>query len=61
MSKERDKVADLIIAKSQCYIDNCVNNIATENGKIEGANYMLHRIIEVLREEGENINAQEKT
>ncbi len=57
MTKEqRDKILKAIAEDRNDYARDCNKRIAKESGKIEGADYMLQRFLDVLRTE---VNMQE--
>ena len=52
MTKEqKDKIFKLLAEDRNDYASDCNRRIAKENGKIEGADYMLQRFLDVLRQE----------
>ena len=54
MTKEqRDKILKAIAEDRNDYARDCDRRIAKENGKIEGADYMLQRFLDVLKTEVE--------
>lgn len=54
MTKEqKDKILKTIAEDRNDYARGCNERIANENGKIEGADYMLQRFLDVLRTEVE--------
>ena len=54
MTKEqKDKIFKAIAEDRNDYARGCNERIAKENGKIEGADYMLQRFLDVLRTEVE--------
>lgn len=55
MTKEqKDKILTILAEECNNYIKDCNRRIATENGKITGAGYMLQRFLDVLRAENED-------
>lgn len=54
MTKEqKDKIFKVMAEDRNEYVRGCDRRIAKEDGKIEGADYMLQRFIDILRIEGE--------
>ena len=51
--EERDKILKALAEDRNYYARGCNERIAKENGKIEGADYMLQRFLDVLRTEVE--------
>ena len=52
MNKEqRDKIMTLMADERNRYSEERSRVIARENGKVEGADYMLNRLLEILRDE----------
>ena len=50
MTKEqKDKILKVIAEDRNDYARDCRERIAEEQGKIIGADYMLHRFLDVLR------------
>ena len=59
MTKEqKNKILEAIAEDRNDYARGCNERIAKENGKIEGADYMLQRLLDVLRAE---VDPQERT
>ena len=53
IKEERDKFLKALAEDRNDYARGCNERIAKENGKIEGADYMLQRFLDVLRTEVE--------
>lgn len=54
MTKEQnDKILRLMAEERNNYARECSRRIEKENGKIEGADYMLQRFLDALRTEVE--------
>lgn len=52
MTKEqKDKILKAVAEDRNDYARDCNQRIAKENGKIEGADYMVQRFLDVLRTE----------
>ena len=52
-NEERDKFLKALAEDRNDYARDCDRRIAKENGKIEGADYMLQRFLDVLKTEVE--------
>ena len=58
MTKEqKDKIFIALAAERNAFATDCNRRIAEENGKITGADYMLHRFHDILNAE---VGLQEK-
>lgn len=54
MTKEqKDKIFKVLAEDRNDYARDCNRRIAEENGKIEGADYMLQRFLDILNTEVE--------
>lgn len=52
MTKEqKDKILIALVAERNAFATDCNRRIAEENGKITGADYMLHRFRDILHTE----------
>ena len=61
MTKEqKDKILKAIAEERNDYARSCNGRIARECGKIEGADYMLQRFLDVLRTEFEPQEGNDK-
>jgi len=49
--EEKDKILKVLAEDRNDYVINCNRRIAEENGKIKGADYMLQRFLDALRDE----------
>ena len=48
---DKDKLLSEMAIERNDYVNDCNRRIAEENGKIKGADYMLNRIVDFLREQ----------
>lgn len=61
MTKEqKDKILKAIADGRNDYVRDCDRRIAEEQGKVIGADYMLHRFLDVLRTEIEPQKSEDK-
>ena len=61
MTKEqRDKILKVMAEERNYYARDCDRRIAKESGKIEGADYMLQRFLDVLKTEVESQESEDK-
>ena len=61
MTKEqKDKILKVIVEDRNNYVKYCDRQIAEEQGKIIGADYMLQRFLDVLRTEVEPQGSDDK-
>lgn len=61
MTKEqRAKILKAVAEDRNDYARECDRRIAKENGKIEGADYMIQRFLDVLRTEVEPQESEEE-
>ncbi len=55
MTKEqKDKIFKAIVEDRNNYAKDCNRRIAEENGRIDGADYMIQRFLDILRTESED-------
>ena len=60
MTKEqKDKILIALAAERNAFATDCNRRIAEENGKITGADYMLHRFRDILHTEIESQEGSE--
>lgn len=54
MTKEqRNKILDALAEERNDYARECTKRIVRENGKVEGADYMFQRLLDILNAEAE--------
>lgn len=58
--EQKDKILKVIAEDRNDYARDCDRRIAEEQGKIIGADYMLHRFLDVLRTEVEQESEDKK-
>lgn len=51
--EQKDKILKAIADERNHYARECERRIAEENGRINGADYMLQRFLDILKTEGE--------
>ena len=55
MTKEqKDKLIKLLVNDRNDYASACNRRIVKEEGRIDGADYMMERLLDILRTEGED-------
>jgi len=55
MTKEqKDKILNVLVEDRNNFARDCDRQIAVEQGKVRGADYMLQRFLDVLRTERED-------
>lgn len=60
MTKEqKDKIIKVLVKDRNDYAIDCNRRITKENGKIEGADYMFQRFLDILRTEVEPQESEE--
>lgn len=58
--EERDKILKALAEDRNYYARECERRIAEENGKITGADYMLQRVLDILKTEVEPQESEEE-
>lgn len=59
IKEQKDKILKALAEDRNNYASDCNRRIAKENGKIEGADYMLQRFLDILRTEVEPQESEE--
>ena len=52
--EEKDKILSLLVDDRNNYARDCERRIAEEQGKVTGADYMIHRFLDILQTESED-------
>ena len=58
--EEKDKIFKTLAEDRNDYVRDCNRRVAEENGKITGADYMLQRLLDILRTEVEPQEREDK-
>lgn len=56
--EEKDKIFKALVEDRNYYTRECERRIAEEQGKVAGADYMLQRLLDVLKTEVEKQEAE---